>query len=924
MTPPNAQPRPPAIERFLGQGRSGGPRQALGLGPEPLSDETVLAALAAALASVNAHPHAASPEADEVRLALHAAAAHLLAPAGRTRAAAPAGTRADPVASLEHDALLTLAMHGGWNRDSLRRLSWLAHARGIPSSAVPAALGRFTRLRPAIQRPLAAVAPARVPGPSTPALTHPEAAHPAAPHPAAPQPEPAQPDRITPVLLRWFWGAMGVLAFAALGLWLASLALRRPPAPTPTSSETPAPIAGAEAPAELFPTPAAAAPAPAPAQQPVAAAAPSNPADDIRACLAGLAVDRDEAIARFDEALARLAAVWIDLPPDQLASANDAAIEFFHRLSQEPDAALRAINAVVSRLSPLAPGSPVDDRAVASGAWAAGMLARLSRERDWPARLVQAVDRAAANLPVPSGDADPFRAGASAWLFAAIKPLTPAPPASLTRDSARVAAWTRWAQAVSLQPGASPPEPAFLAALEAVLIDAPDPTADRTTFEVVEMLARRLPFDPAGPSRAWLLRQFDSQAVTNDDLFALTKVVSSLPDLGGGTDPSMVLAVAASPGDRQALRGRYATLWNLAPAHAGDAGAWRQAAREALAQPFEPAADPVLHIRRAAALSRLSEAASWAWAGEPALAQDAALAARRLLDAPPAPAPAPPSAAPEDGQLAIKLLSGTTNAPARLQALTEALSAAHNLGPVDAEAVVREALRAGPMQLRRAAADIVRRQPRNPAVLNALLEALPFMPRSGDNFDLIARIAMVQLPSPDDPARPIAARRALVERLLEVTAASGDAGRIDEFAADLAESYRGRNGERPLSSEAAEAVPAHLSAAQLRARWRRWAEGVVPTGREPVPLARIESRLAARSRIASGPVQDFAAEGLAVCELMALVIVTEQPSRAPDAAQILQRLADARRRADHILAQIHAAELAALELWLLRSGGPDA
>jgi hypothetical protein len=80
---PSARPpRPDAswlIEKFLGpSSRDRGPFGLLGLHPAHVEEDDVLAGLRARLQQTASHPEGFTPEADEVRLAIHAAAAQLL------------------------------------------------------------------------------------------------------------------------------------------------------------------------------------------------------------------------------------------------------------------------------------------------------------------------------------------------------------------------------------------------------------------------------------------------------------------------------------------------------------------------------------------------------------------------------------------------------------------------------------------------------------------------------------------------------------------------------------------------------------------------------------------------------------------------------------------------------------------------------
>ncbi|MBM4107690.1 MAG: hypothetical protein FJ255_02580 [Phycisphaerae bacterium] len=903
IEPALSSARATPIERFLGPGRAGGPTTLLWLQPG-YTDADVLAALNLGLDRVNRHAEAASPEADEVRLALHAAAALLLDPRTRGRARGEGGL--DAAAALEHDAILTLAMFGGWNRKALHRLTLLAHARGLPSSQVYATLSRLTRRS--------------------------NAGAEAAPVPAAPAAERRREPSTDPgmsILRRIVIGFVIVVAVLAVVGAAVTVSVRASRG-GPRQAEAPIARAETQIPEQLFAAPGQATPRPA-ASPPASATV----LDDVRACLDGLAVDPGEAVARFDEALGRLSAAWAGLAPDQRAATHHAVVEFVHRLRGEPDLAASAARSVVARTPPpVSPGEPPRPPApgdVLRWAWGSGMVARLAQERDWPARIVQLLQRASAEAPSASSAPGAFERGAMLALARMVPTLVPRTVA-VNVDEDRVKAWTEWGACVAAAaPDEAGADRMLLAALDALMLDGPEPHADRTTFDVLTWLGGRVRFSRGDESRAWALRLFDSSAISTGDLFALTRRLSQLPEMGGGRDASLVLATTASTRDRSQLRQRYATLWGMAQVASAQAAseAWVKASRRVAAL-ADPATDQVAsQLERAVLYSRLSESAWWAWLGH-ADASAAALAQAERLEAQvaaPQPGPKPLPDPGGDGGWVERYLAAQNAPTTRMQLLTEMNALPHNVGPLQAEVLVKEALRGSPVQVRRLASEIVQKQLRNAAVVNAMLEQLPTMPWTGENAALVSRVGFGALPASDDPARRIVARRLLVERLLELLASEGDAGRIDELSRELSSSYLGRATTAPPTPTSDRAPsdppPAHLAVAQARARWRRIADGVVAVGREPLSIEQIERRLASRLRLAEGQVRTFAAEQLAVCELMAFTLAAERPEEAPRASEVLERLASERRAADHVLTQIRAAERAMLDLWLIRIGGPE-
>lgn len=144
------------ITMFLGsEAGKGGPFALLGLPHELRTDEQVYCATNHRLAQVDQHRHRSTPDADEVRLAIHAAASQLLDqslraelklrwPAG-TPAELPKAWRSIPSAkqlsvNMIHSAKCLVAASGGWNNTARKRIAHFARVKRVPASELIAAL----------------------------------------------------------------------------------------------------------------------------------------------------------------------------------------------------------------------------------------------------------------------------------------------------------------------------------------------------------------------------------------------------------------------------------------------------------------------------------------------------------------------------------------------------------------------------------------------------------------------------------------------------------------------------------------------------------------------------------------------------------------------------------------------------------------
>ncbi|MFG0286035.1 MAG: hypothetical protein ACF8R7_16580 [Phycisphaerales bacterium JB039] len=918
------------VERILGPGALwAGPYSLLGIAPGPVDDDVILGALDRRLDQVGAHPLRDAPEADETRLALHAAAAQLLDPAvrqhlearwsgARPPASAPApepspgqrvSRRTPAEVALEHDAVVTLGLYGGWNQRALRRLTMLAHARGLSSHAVAMTLQRLASPRAA---PALRAAGGMGPGPVQRTMREQLNA------PDADEVDPA------PLILRHIGivlGALG-LSVAASALLVAAVlaALKQPQAPAPPTA---APITQAP----LEPDPAERR---IPVVTPAPAAADVMEADAAARALRTLAGADDvgyaESMRRFDLALRGLERSWPDLTSMQRIAATDSLVEFVYRAARWPGGAREAVARIARPSAVLAPGAVITPDAAIPAIWSAGALSRLARERDVPSGAQAEIRRAlASSLGAREVTFErSFEAGAAAAIGALADRLSESPEDFWSGGDA-VDAWESWMRAVTATAGDQHAlrERLTLAGLESLLVRGPEPSASESVFRIVRTLTGALRWRADELARPTLLRWFDDRRMTAADLHAVTSALAG-GSSAQGVDITMVLPVLASDRVRAELRARYASAWGLGAGIDREqaVSGWYEAAQAELASP--PGAAPADRLERAVRLSRLSEAASWAWRGQ--IEQ-----AARRVDELTAQLEAPARQSAQWPQLAAgytvapspwaaSYLGARRNIPLRLAKLDQAERASGPLPIVDAELIAIEALRGQPAEIRRKAADVAFARAGSPSITHALLEQLPRAPQARHVSELIEALTGAVLPSEDSELWAAAARRALVERLLAQIAAEGEHGRIERLADLLAESYAARVADHPDSVAPAIAADADALAAAL---WNRW---MVPGPRSamasaaPVPLAQIELNRAGRLNLASSEVERFAAQQASVMELMTVTVTLERPDAAARLGAILEQAADARAAAGHILGQIEAVEAAMVRIWMERLG----
>lgn len=969
MTPPASQPgsspsRMPgagSIAKFLGSGAvSAGPFSVLGLSPESCTEVTILAAVDRQLDRLATHPEAETPEADEVRLAIHSAAAQLLDPPTRKSlierwpkilAASSAGVPVTPViardtrpiaavsvnrprapVNLDAELQLALAMHGGWNSQSMAMIQQLAAAkRGAPADIAVA----LERLHAPRQEPSVVV------GKPTPNV--------AASRLQVPERAPSDEDRrqadtwasADPSLkvLRnaIVGGLVGVIVIAVgVGIVLMNFSPGEPgptiapERPTPVDARVPGDAAADPVLAKAGDTAKPSVPSPA-----AVASVEQLQTDLLRAATLAES-DAQRAGELFASRARLLSQVWPSLPRDRVVAANDAVLGYLYRVIDRPEALAAAIQAISSEALPTASGGrqAASGGAVAASVWSSGMLARLSGENELPAsaRLIVQQRLAASIGQGQTAIESSFEAGAMAALFAWPARLTP-PTTGKAQVSHSTAGWKTWADGAVALAGNAPSQRdrLILAGLEHLLLAGPEASADAPIRATVADLAQRLDWREQGEARKWLLAAFDDDRFSTGDLSIVTGSLA-LASSAKGVDPTMALSAGADEQARLTLRDRYAEAWGVRDAvDRGELLRQLESAMHAALATSSEARNPVEHLAAVIRLSRVSEGAWWMWSGDREGATSALAVSnadidqvlevagrdveRSILEG-----------SSSDGEWSLRYKAVGNNVRGKLD-MFDSVARLGTLGPVDAETLAGEAFFGQPADVRTRAADALGLLGASPAVVNAALEVLPRVAKSQANSRLIEGLAQARLPSPRDPNWPHEARRVLVERLLQMAASGSETRAIDRLSRLLLKSYAARGLTKPQDpTERAGTLPqAHVSAFAQWTLWRRQADSVVPRSYAGFSLAQLDARRAARLANASGLVETFAAEQASLVELMAYVVVAERPSVASKVTRLMDELGEQRRSASHILEQAASVEAAIAQLWLMRlSGGPAA
>jgi hypothetical protein len=614
------------------------------------------------------------------------------------------------------------------------------------------------------------------------------------------------------------------------------------------------------------------------------------------------------------------AARWPELSGPDLTVVQRCVVDAMY-VSEEPERALRVLQAISPPGEP-GPAEAADGPELIRAIWAAGMLNRISRERDLPAALLDAVERERqrrTNRERPIGE-PAFEAGAIAAL---------SPAAETAATSAADGVWDAWIRAASAIGSLQPARRtdvliSGLAKASASVADrtAPGDKAGTANLRAIGLIVPLIAWHREPAAQRWLLAQFDAFDTRPGALASISREIatrSSVP----GVDATMILENGFTEADRRALRDRYARLFGI------DVQETRGAVDELWASTFQalrsrptPAGALIESLDEAVAWSRLSEAAWLHWRGVPersmTLLKD--IATTLVLTPSQRSARSDTLRRDEAPEWTHRYLGAGSDIGARVALLGSFPSGDPH--PADAEVAVGEALRGSPIQVREAAHAVVERNSQAASMVNAMLEALPTAPRTVSTAEIIATLTGIERVPMDTPEWRLVARRALVERLLGILAGRGDLADLDSLASRLASSHAVRAAS-PGPSEPSESVvllDLASSLAQQRETWRIACEDLVRPRSYPDSLGAIDADLAGRLRIAEGDIQQAVAEECAIVRLMAIVVVCERPERAADIQAIV---ADASRfvsQASHVMEQLRVCERAMAELWSVRLG----
>lgn len=867
------RPTQTPIVRFLGEeaGR-GGPFALLGLKHEIEGNTQINRAVQRRLRQIECHPHRSTPDAQEVRLAIHSAASQLRDPTLREHLAQrwPEGSPIDlPRAWAPRRAMQKLnpglieharrivGSSGGWNPVARRRLAHLARINRLGAFEVIRALGGG---RAGAARSAASEQP---------------------PHPIR---LPAPPES-----QRGWIGAYTILGLLACAMIVT--AVLRSPAQTKQNADG---VVG-QSPASNTPRLTAATP-------------PSDPprerlshytaiAHELDRLVARAPTDPQGATERFGQIYPRFIARWTEFPHDALHRASVNIAELIVRLENG--------GVPTRRLVPLlgsAGGAP--DREMIAAAVIEVTLASSQLSSQTRSGL-RALRERLSDAPIAS------RQGVRASIVAIAEHLAVNHPDD---DPAWWEAWLSGAEHASAS-DRRVQDRLILSALSARLRD--NDQADEKWFRVASMLVRSLDWRDGSDERYWLLERFGDDRVRTPRLATLTEALVAA-SAAEGIDARMVLEPTANDPQREQMAQAYRDAWFSTASAAGasveGADALLSQLRLAVTQVGTSVSDDRVanHILD---LATLTMAAEMHHIGERRLSEELLENPPQLRDAPPASLGQILSGSQEDDEWAERAVN-IDNA-AQLRPLIDQLLARDHIGINAAHALVYLATTKPEPELRELATMQLVRASEQPGVLLAIDHALSEDRVSSRLDELVVAVLGETLPSRTDQQWFHEARLAVLARLGESLARAAQA-KLGALQRELETLLVMR-----LGIEESLAVPEHGGADRLLGIINRSKRLGLESDRTLMdrarnPLEQADATATVMRRRARSPLDAYYAQLEYAMRLQRIELGTHYSG----ITDLLDRIEDERRERSSasrsVLQQIVHTQRAIAELWIIQ------
>lgn len=870
------QPPDAVAAKFLGPSAGrGGPFALLGLTHEASSPRVIREAAARRLNQIDRHPMRRTPEADELRLAVHAAAAQLadtVLHAELVRHWPPGEAEPVPVAWRSHlsavsaqladQARKIVGASGGWNPRAKKRLAHLARLHRV------SAVDLLVAVRPAGANTAGKRAGAKKRLP-----------------PMIPEPGSTG---------AWWLRLHGGLA-AMLVLMLTLIAIELSSSDDPGAASAIVDTTGIKTPAmgdrsgPMVPGPRTSIAHHAALEQ------------ELRNTLL-MASDRPgDGAERGARAIDAFLDNWTQTPPDTRDRIADSLAEIIARVTV-PGADAEPANTASPMTGSIAAAAASPDAVRSAGARALARwlgssraLTRATRARVLDAAGLEEDPSSAATL---TERIDPLMAQALTDAIGLIDP----------NDGE---AWEAWSAALASAKGAgeSVEVQTRLVALERLLNAGPGVAAGQGWADAVTSVATGLSWRAGDAARVWFLGALTSDRYASSALAGLTEVLATRVS-APGVDPGMVLTPGADAAAREALAGRYRSAWMNT---AGVDPALREELIERIAGALGGAAaasgrggdDRAAKAAALLGLARVNAAAAMLFGGDEAQSAE--------LMSIPSDTPAPSSArtSPSGEGLSdawARELLATENAGRVMAMLNEAAARRDPASPTAAEAIVVKAMQGGEGGVRDRAREVVLGSGWDIQMLLALERTAARRPSTALG-EMITGVTGVTLPPPRDDDWLDRVRAALLslvaERWAEARPAElvfADLTLAELTLAELAARRAGLSAGEPMLRSLAIETDA-------------WAARNGLPLEDSLSASAIEARRAALTAGARAEIQSAAVQHRALVEMIAGAGVAAGSRARSSVDRTLGAMDAAWASARGVIDQLLASHRAEAELW---------
>ena len=874
----SSHPHLSPIVEFLGQDAgAGGPFALLGLLHQIESQEQIVRACNRRLHQIDRHRHRSTPDAGEVRLAVHAAASQLLDPKLRSQLAKswPAGipmsvpkawkpslraSRLTP--AFIQRARLLIAASGGWNATARKRLAYFARVNRVTALELIGALSPPKDLPPAASHE-----------PVKPTIDR--------LHFVDPPPR-GSPEWFVAYTLLFIVG--GAVLTTILVSPIQQVRDSKPSALTPVPSpEQNAQDEPASSPHLMT-------------QEREEFTHYTAIAHELDQLVARSQSDPAKSIERFATIYPQFVDSWLAFPEPALQRSGLQIAEFVRRVSSSPESTQAVLPVFYCDTTTDDPSKPMIRSAVIDVVLSEPGLSNNAR-----AQLETIRKQCSSNDPRPTQD-----------IIAALVTVAGLQAVDSRTDDSQW--WSKWIQGVRAITSSDEDQRTrlVLSAMSARLRDqgSISETWDRTVIELVNAVSWR----DGTPSRYWLLSQFADESVSTARLAALTSALA-IHSGANQIDAQMVLNPSSTFIQRQQLAQAFRLAWSVDSADSSASDVYSELVNELhIRVSITPTQmDQSQGIRAMVELARLNTAA-WQFAnGHDELATETLGEADEQIGVSKTAHPVVLAATARDTQWAEDAINA--QGASELGVLFAHLVQDDGPGVNSAYALVHLATLHANSEIRSLASTQIVRYKQHPSVLIAIDRAIGGSRISSRLEQLVLKVVAQPLPARTDDSWYQQTHRALLSLLTSALAQSIET-ELSALEEELGNTYSARlsNQESSILSTANALSNARQRYRQLLFELRSQSE---QSFEELQRLSTIEVTLAVRIVRAKSSMHQFLAYQQAVCELHSVRVELAVPGSSFPVGDVMAQLDTRLDQSKTLLDQMIQTERCIAQLWVI-------